>query len=332
MKPWRNLKGRDSRDLDVDPRQTSEVLETSEVFPDRNVIFIANTDKKTEETAMNVNAGQSRSITRAARIIAPALAFIVLAGPASGTTLVLAGSGTNLPIIRVLAKAFQRSRPGITIDVPASIGSGSGIRAVVDGAIAVGLISRPLKENEKGLGLDVVTYARTPLVIGVHPSVAEEEISFAGIIDIYRGKKRNWQDGGDIIVLTREPGDSTIEMMTRVVPGFREVYAESRQEKHWTVILNDLEMNKTLARIPHAIGFSDLGALTVERHRIKPLRVNGVAPTLRNIQEGKYPLTKSLMFVFHREKLPPAAREFLAFVRSQEGARILRSNGYLAEK
>jgi phosphate transport system substrate-binding protein len=246
--------------------------------------------------------------------------------------LVFAGSGTNLPLVRVLSREFQRSHPGITIDVPASIGSASGIRAVADGAIAIGLISRPLKENEKRLGLDVVTYARTPLVIGVHPTVAEENISYAEIIDIYQGKKRNWKGGREIIVLTREPGDSTIEEMARGVPGFREVYEESQKSKRWTTILKDLEMNQALANTPGAIGFSDLGALTVERHRIKPLRVNGVAPTIRNTQEGRYPLAKPLMFVYRKGKLSPAAREFLAFVLSREGAKIMRASGYLPEK
>lgn len=276
-------------------------------------------------------------ITLTARFLFSALTLLVpavpvIAGPSPATALVFAGSGTNLPIIRVLAKAFQRSHPGITIDVPASIGSSSGIRAAADGAIAVGLISRQLKENEKGLGLEVVAYARTPLVIGVHPAVAEENISYAEIIDIYRGKKRSWKDGSEIIVLTREPGDSTIEMMNNGVPGFREVYEESQKAKRWTTLMKDLDMNQTLARTPNAIGFSDLGAITIERHRIKPLSVNGVSPTLKNAREGKYPFLKPLMLVYHKEKLPPAAREFFAFVRSKEGAGILRANGYLPEK
>lgn len=270
----------------------------------------------------------------------PVLAFLALlalsvpaaAGPAPGATLVFAGSGTNLPIVRVLARAFEKRHPGVRIEVPASIGSTSGIRAAADGAIAIGLISRPLKESEKGLGLDVVTYARTPLVIGVHPAVAEDDVSYAEIVDIYRGKKNRWKDGSGIIVLTREPGDSTIEVMDRGVPGFRAAYDESQQAKRWTVLLKDLEMDEVLAKTPYAIGFSDLGALTVERHRIKPLRVNGVAPTLANVQGGKYPLVKPLMFTFHREKLPPAAKEFLAFVRSKEGARLMRLNDYLPEK
>lgn len=286
---------------------------------------------------MFIDKNSNRCITLAAVVLVPVLAFLVPAWPvmaarAQDTTLVFAGSGTNLPIVRVLAKAFQKKHPGITIEVPASIGSTSGIRAAADGAIAIGLISRQLKENEKGLGLEVVTYAHTPLVIGVHPGVAEENISYADLIDIYRGKKRTWKDGKEIIVLTREPGDSTIEAIISEVPGFRIVYDESQKSKRWATIMKDLEMNQMLAKTSNAIGFSDLGSLTIERHRIKPLRVNGVAPTLRNAQEGKYPLLKPLMFVFPKEKLPPAAREFLAFVRSKEGARLLKTNGYLAGK
>lgn len=271
------------------------------------------------------------------RTTSAVLSLLALAGPAAAgqapvTSLVIAGSGTSLPIIRVLAQAFQRSHPGITIDVPATIGSTGGIRAAADGAVAIGLISRPLRENEQKLGLAVVTYARTPLVIGVHPAVTEENISYAEIIDIYRGKKRNWKDGQEIIVLTREPGDSAIEVMNKGVPGFREAYEESQKAKRWTTLLADLEMNRFLAKTPHAIGFSDLGSLIIERHAIKPLSLNGVAPTLKNVLEGKYTLVKTLMFVFRNEKLPPAAREFLSFARSEEGTRVLSANGYLPQE
>jgi GAF domain-containing protein len=43
----------------------------------------------------------------------------------------------------------------------------------------------------------------------------------------------------------------------------------------------------------HAIGVTDLGAVTIERHAVKPLRANEVAPTLRNLDSGRYPLNKS---------------------------------------
>lgn len=281
--------------------------------------------------------GRKNSICRAAIVCVLALALLVparpaMAGQAPAAPLVLAGSGTNLPIIRVLAKEFRKRHPEIAIEVPASIGSTGGIRAAADGAIDLGLISRPLKEKEKGLGLEVRNYARTPLIIGVHPSVPDDNITFAEILDIYRGKKRTWKDGREIIVLTREPGDSSIEVLVKGIAGFREVYDESLRGKRWTVLLTDLEMDETLAKTPSAIGLSDLGAITVERHRIKPLKVNGVAATLDNLRKGAYPLCKTLSFVYRKAALKAGAREFLAFIGSGEGRKILADNGYLPEK
>ena len=286
---------------------------------------------------MTDNTVNRRNITLTNAVLALTLELLILsgpamAGPAPGPPLVFAGSGTNLPIVRVLAKAFQRSHPGVAIDVPPSIGSASGIRAAAAGAIAIGLISRPLKENEKGLGLEALNFARTPMIIGVHPSVTEDNITFEEFLDIYRGKKGKWKDGREIVVLTREPGDSSIDALVKGVPGFNAVYEESRQAKRWSILYKDLVMNETLAKTSAAIGLSDLGSVVIEKHAIKPLKVNGVAPTLTNLAGGKYPLHKILTFVYRKDRLPAGAGYFIDFVRSKEGEKILKANGYLPEK
>lgn len=273
----------------------------------------------------------SRRCLRTALLAAPIMLLAPRAGTgAEGQTrMIFAGSGTNLPIIRVLAKEFQKSRPHVSIEVPASIGSTSAVRAAADGAVALGLISRPLKESEKGLGLTTVDFARTPLIVGVHPSVPDDGITFAELVDIYRGKKSRWGNGRDIIVLTREPGDSSIEVLAKMVPGFRGVYDESQKSKRWTTLLKDLAMNETLARTPDAIGLSDLGSVTIEKYGIRPLKMNGAAPSLGNLRSGKYPLFKTLTFVYREERLAPEARLFMDFVRSVKGERLLKANGYL---
>ena len=83
--------------------------------------------------------------------------------------MIIAGSGTNRPVARALAQGFQRHHPGEVIDVPASIGSTGGIQAAAAGAIPLGLISRELREKEKGLGLTVVSWA-SPSVSGWQPA------------------------------------------------------------------------------------------------------------------------------------------------------------------
>jgi len=243
--------------------------------------------------------------------------------------LVMAGSGTNIPITRILAEAFHKTHPDIIMDVPTSIGSTGGIRAAADGAVALGLISRPLKEKEKNLGLTIVDFAKVPLVIGVHQEVPETDITFAELVAIYKGEKNRWKNGREMVVLTREPGDSSIEVLVKGVPGFREAYDQSQQAKRWNTLLNDADMNKTLAETPNAIGLSDTGAIKAERLRIKPLKVNGVAPSVAAVAKGNYPLFKTLSYAFRQEKLTPEAKQFLDFVRSKQGAALLKANGYM---
>jgi phosphate transport system substrate-binding protein len=247
-------------------------------------------------------------------------------------TLVFAGSGATLAITRRLADAFERRHPGIEITVPSSIGSRGGIRAAADGAIALGLVTRPLEDREQGLGLAVVPFGRTPLVIGAHASVAEDGITSEELVSIYRGTKVRWRDGREIVVLSRQPDESLLLELYRKVPGFREAYADSQRARRWVTLFTDQEMNQTLARTPGAIGVTDLGTLTAEKLSIKTLRLDGVAPTPENLRRGTYALSLTLSFVFAPHRLPSAARTFLNFVGSGEGQRILRAHAYVVAK
>jgi phosphate transport system substrate-binding protein len=246
--------------------------------------------------------------------------------------LVFAGSGVNLQIIRLLAEAFRKSHPDEfkKIDVPATIGSTGAIQAAADGAIAVGLISRPLKEQEKKLGLTVVPYAQTAIAIATHPSVAEDGITSSELIQIYKGTKSHWQDGQQIVVLSREEGDSSILVLEKKIPRFKEMFADSNHAKFWSTLYKDQDMERVLARTPYTIGFVDTGTITAERvSSIKVLKFNSVSPTPENVSSGKYPLVKNLAFVFRKDRLPANAKAFLNFIHSREGEKILRANAYL---
>jgi phosphate transport system substrate-binding protein len=247
---------------------------------------------------------------------------------ASAAPLVFAGSGTNLAITRLLGQAFVRTRPDVTIEVPASIGSTGAIQAAADGTVALGLTSRPLKEPEKALGLKVRPYARSAIVFGAHPTVGDDGISFDELLGIYRGTKTRWRDGREIVVLSRQPTDSGIEVLEREIPGFREVYAESQKAKRWITLYTDQEMNQALVKTPYAIGLLDLGIIQSEHLAVKPLRVNGVARTDEAIQNGTYPLVKTLAFVYRETTLAPNTKAFLDFLRSKPAQELLRAHKY----
>ena len=60
-----------------------------------------------------------------------ALIVAVWLGTAFGaTTLTIEGTGASQDILRSVAKAFTEANPGITVNVPDSIGSGGGVKAL----------------------------------------------------------------------------------------------------------------------------------------------------------------------------------------------------------
>ena len=107
---------------------------------------------------------------------------------------VVAGSGTNLPLTAKLAAAYKQTS-GKVVEVPKSIGSDGAIKAVTDGTIQLGLVSRPLKDEEKAKGLRLIPYAAIGIAFAVHPQVPETDLSFADILAIHRGEKTAWNDG-----------------------------------------------------------------------------------------------------------------------------------------
>lgn len=245
---------------------------------------------------------------------------------------ILAGPGSNLVAISLLIQAFEKSRPDINLDAPRSMGSAATVRAVADGLITVGLISRPLHDSETGWGLTVLPYARTAVVWGAHPSVQEAGVSTGELVQMFQGAKTRWQDGQEIVLFTREPEDISVQILEQRIPGFREAYQNGHGVKRWTTLHSDREMNRLLAVTPGALGLTDLGSTKVHRSPVKVLQFNGIPPTGPNVGSHRYPLVKTLRFVFRKETLPGQAMAVIQFARSREAEKVLRANGYLLQE
>jgi len=243
--------------------------------------------------------------------------------------LIAAGSGVNLGITRFLAAAFSKNHPQITIEVPGSIGTKGAIKASADGAITFGLISRPLEKEEIALGLAANPYAQVPIVVGSHPNVKEEGITFQELVEIFKGVRTRWKDGNQIIVQSRERWDSGFLVLQSKIPGFKEAYEESHQAKRWSIYYTDQDANQALAKTPYAIGVSDLGMIKTESLNIKVLKINGILPSPETLLNGSYPFGRGLSFIYREKTLPKEAKRFLDFVRSDQGRKILETNGYL---
>jgi len=237
---------------------------------------------------------------------------------------IIAGSGTNLPLTAKLAAAYKKTS-GKIVEVPKSIGSDGAIKAVTDGTIQLGLISRPLKDEEKALGLRTIPYAALGIAFAVHPQVPDNDISFGDILAIHRGEKTSWSDGKRILVLIRGMHDSSNLIWFSTIPGIEKIIQEALETKRWQVMYHDADMAGALRTKEGSFGHTDMTEIVINGG-IKALSINGIAPTAENMQNGKYPWVKTLSFIYKGE-LSESARSFVDFVRSSAGVAVIRENG-----
>lgn len=237
----------------------------------------------------------------------------------------LAGSGSNLPLTRLLAAACAE----FPVAIDDGMGSTGGMRALADGVIDIALVSRPLRAAEQKQGLRIIPYARTAIALAVHPGVAAEALTAAELVAIFRGERTSWRDGLAIIPLQRELGDSSHEAVGARVPEFANAVAQAWRRGKWRVLYHDRSMHEALLATPGALGLVDAGAVRADGLPIKLLRVDGVAPTAEAMSQGLYPFTKDLAFVL-REPISERTAGWLACVTSPRGAAVIRGAGSIA--
>ncbi|NTW43247.1 MAG: hypothetical protein HGB14_02165 [Anaerolineaceae bacterium] len=117
------------------------------------------------------------------------LLAVVTPGPAHAAPqakLVITGTGSAVEVMQVVAQGFQKKHPGTAVEIPPSIGSGGGIKAVREGKIDIGLSARPLKPEERSPGVVEEAYGRTAFLFGAQASNPEGGFSLREIEEIPR--------------------------------------------------------------------------------------------------------------------------------------------------
>jgi phosphate transport system substrate-binding protein len=234
----------------------------------------------------------------------------------------IAGSGSNVPLVRRLARAFQERSPGDRIVVHDSIGSGGGIRAVHDGGVHIGLVSRPLSRREKQGGLVATPHVRVPVVLAAHPAVSDGSLPMSRLVALLEGRTVRWNDGTRAVLLQRERGDSSYQVLIARSEPFRRAYNHSLGHTHWRVLFHDTEMLEAVADTPGGVGFLDLGVLRLGQTPLSMVRIDGRDP----LAPG-YPYLKDLAFVTRGAPRGIAAR-FLDFVDTPESRAIAQAADY----
>ncbi|HEY3318007.1 MAG TPA: substrate-binding domain-containing protein [Coriobacteriia bacterium] len=279
--------------------------------------------------------------TRAALVAASLLVVVVTAAcstatapqPESGapaaTRLRVSGSGTCLPLLRILTRDYA-DKAASFVYLP-GLHSGGGIKGVANGDLEIGAVSRDLDPGEVSLGLRYTLLSRDGLALAVHPSVKVTGLTSQQVRDIYAGKITNWsQVGGQdarIHVLDRNEDESAKIILRKFILGPLGKPGSVSITPNAIKLYYEPDMVEALTSTPGAIGYFSLGYGLSEKIPVTYLKLDGVTASVENVENGTYKVVRPLGIVLPKHPDAKTAR-FVEWASGPEAAALMKENGY----
>ncbi|HBG27038.1 MAG: hypothetical protein A2Y10_04465 [Planctomycetes bacterium GWF2_41_51] len=238
--------------------------------------------------------------------------------------IIISGTGDSFELFQNLAEAFEAKYSGCKIEIPESVGSTAGIKAVIGGKADIARVARPLKDNEKAAGLTEQVFANTPVVFAVRPDTnGIDNITTEQVLGIYKGEIKDWSQlgatAGKIYPLTREQGDSALRILVENMAGFADINSPAGKVMYLTpeAVATMLEHKQTICYLPLS---------AVVNTELKVLKIDGVEPTNKKVLSGEYKYLIPLGVVCKGEP-KGLVKKFIDFLYSSDAGKIIMSMG-----
>lgn len=260
-------------------------------------------------------------------------------GTGRGRTIEIKGSDTMVNLGQAWAEAFG-AKSGVQVSVNGG-GSGTGIAALLNDTCDIAESSREMEGDEitqaKAKGMKPVKHivGLDGLVVVVHPSNPVSKLTLDQLADIFTGKTRNWKEVGgkdaEIVILSREVNSGTHVYFKEHV--LRKGKKEGKEEFAASALLQSSSqaIADEVAQNEKAIGYYGMGYLSDKQEAIavgKTAAGPFVAPTIDNVVNGTYPISRPLLF-YTKGEPTGAVKEYLDFVLSREGQKIVEEQEFV---
>lgn len=176
------------------------------------------------------------------------------------------------------------------------------------------MASRALKPEESDLAAHTIALDGVTLILHRDNPVAA--LTDADVVAIYTGKITNWSRVGGsnapITVVNKAEGRSTLEL-------FLSHFKLTADAIRPTIVIGDnLQGILTVSGDPNAIGYVSIGTAEYEAssgRAIKLRTMAGIEPTVANVRNASFPLSRPLNLVTHGA-VSPLAQAFIDYARS----------------
>jgi phosphate transport system substrate-binding protein len=264
-------------------------------------------------------------------VIFTGLIVFSFAGLSFGEDLKIDGSTTVLPIAQKAAEVYMKKHADTKIFVSGS-GSGTGIKALIDGTTNIATSSREAKDKEvasgkeKGVTLTGHKVALDGIVPVVHPSMKLTDITMEQLRDVYNGKIKSWKELGGpnrpVSVVSRDTSSGTYEVWEEKILKGDKVRADA------LLVASSGQAVQTVSQNRFAIGYIGIGYMDKS---VKALKVAGKTATAASVRDGSWPIARPL-FMYTKGKPAGTIAKFIDFMLSKEGQKVVNEVKYVSVK
>ena len=260
------------------------------------------------------------------RTIAAAIAMLCAAQPACADTVVrIGGTSIALAALREVGTSLTAAEPGIRVEVMPSMGTPGGIKALVEGAIDIAIAARPLKADERSMGINEAACMTTALVFASSHKPATG-VTRAQLPAIYADPGPKWPDGTPLKIILRSRAGGENPYLVAAVPAMGPAFDAAYRRHGMPVGATDQENAKLATDVAGSFAVTTLLQVKAERLGLTVLALDGVPASAQTLANKTYPFPLRICLTVSNEATPPVA-QFIAHLRSTAGQSLIESLG-----
>jgi phosphate transport system substrate-binding protein len=196
-------------------------------------------------------------------------------------SITVAGSTALLPLVKQAAVEYQAQHPSAKISVSGG-GSMTGITQAAQKGVDIGDSDIPAPNQPSLVDHQI---AVVPFAVVVNPATNVKALSVAQIRQIFAGKVTNWNQAGganqQITIINRPRSSGTRAVFVqKIMGGQQPTESGLTQDSSGTVAT-------MVAQTPGAVSY--LAMSYVKPANQVAVAIDGIAPTVANVESGKYP-------------------------------------------
>jgi phosphate transport system substrate-binding protein len=233
-------------------------------------------------------------------------------------TIRIATSSTLSVLLDDLGDVYHADQPWIAIQAEA-LNSAGALDVLNSGAVDLAFVAWLPADLDARLWRSPLAYDAVAVI--VHPANPVAGLSLAQLRDVYQGRVADWAPfgwTGELIVVSREEGSGTRAAFEEAVMDGRAVTLNALVQPGSDALID------YVARTPGAIGYVSRGRAT---DAVKPIAIEGVDPSPVNVANGAYPIGR-VLYVVAKSEPSGAARDFVAWLLSDEGQQAIAERGF----